>query len=147
MTRIDFAFGVQHRLRAACEVVHKHYLAGRRMIVYSSDLQRLAYFDRLLWGYDAAAFVPHVSTGDPLAPDTPVVLTSTDPLQAREQAGADDAWLLNLDLACPDAAGSFSRILEIVSNHDEDKAAARERWRAYQAAGHDVRGHDVSQKR
>lgn len=146
MTRIDFAFGVRHRLRAACEVVHKHYLAGRRIIVYSSDLQRLAYFDRLLWGYDAAAFVPHVTTGDPLATDTPVVLTNSSPLQAREQAGASQAWLLNLDLDCPADASSFSRILEIVSDHEEDKAAARARWTIYKSAGHDVRGHDVSKK-
>lgn len=146
MTRIDFAFGVGHRLRAACEVVHKHYLAGRRIIVYSRDAQRLAYFDRLLWGYDAAAFVPHVAPSDPLAPDTPVVLTDSSPLQAREQAAAADAWLLNLDLDCPADAASFARILEIVSNHEEDKAAARARWRVYQAAGYDVRGHDVSGK-
>lgn len=146
MTRIDFAFGVGHRLRAACEVVHKHYLAGRKIIVYSRDVQRLAYFDHLLWGYDAAAFVPHVSSGDPLANATPVVLTDSSPAQARDQADAADAWLLNLDLDCPADASSFGRILEIVSNHEEDKAAARARWRAYQSAGHDVRGHDVSQK-
>ena len=147
MTRIDFAFGVRHRLRAACEVVHKHYLAGRRIIVYSRDTQRLAYFDRLLWGYDPVAFVPHVSVDDPMAPDTPVILTDSNPAQARDRAEAHDAWLLNLDLECPVDASSFSRILEIVSNHDEDKAAARARWRSYQAAGHDVRGHDISQSR
>lgn len=146
MVRIDFAFGVRHRLRTACEVVHKHYLAGRRVIVYTRDHKRLAYFDRLLWGFDPAAFVPHVSSDDPLAPDTAVVLTDTDPLQARERAAAADAWLLNLDLDCPPGADAFSRILEIVSDNEQDKAAARARWRSYLAAGHDLRAHNVSQK-
>lgn len=144
MARIDFAFGVQHRLRTACEVVRKHYLAGRRIIVYTQDPKRLAYFDQLLWGFDAVAFVPHVSSDDPLAPGTAVVLTDTDPVQARERAAAADAWLLNLDLECPPGADAFSRILEIVSNHEQDKAAARDRWRNYLAAGHDLHAHNVA---
>lgn len=146
MTRIDFAFGVQHRLRAACEVVRKHYLAGHRLIVYTRDPQRLAHFDRLLWGFDAIAFVPHVSNDDPLADRTAVVLTATDPVQARDQANATDAWLLNLDLDCPPGTGAFDRVLEIVSNHEQDKEAARNRWRDYLAAGHKLHAHDVSSK-
>lgn len=144
MTRIDFAFGVRHRLRAACEVVHKHYLAGRRLIVYTRDPQRLAYFDRLLWGFDPTSFVPHVHSHDPLAAKTAIILADTDPVSARELAGATDAWLLNLDLECPPGAESFGRILEIVSNHEQDREAARARWRQYQSAGHDLHAHDVS---
>ena len=144
MSRIDFAFGVEHRLRTACDVVRKHYLAGRKVIVYTQDLPRLAYFDQLLWGFDNIAFVPHVSSDDPLAPDTAVILADTDPVQARERAAAPDAWLLNLDLECPPGADAFSRILEIVSNHDQDKAAARLRWRRYLDAGHDLHAHNVA---
>lgn len=144
MSRVDFAFGVGHRLRAACEVVRKHYVAGHRMIVFTRDTKRLAYFDQLLWGFDTIAFVPHVHSDDPLAPDTAVVLTSGDPAQARQHASAHDAWLLNLDLECPPDASAFKRILEIVSGHEQDKAAARVRWRNYQAAGHDLHAHNVS---
>jgi DNA polymerase-3 subunit chi len=147
MSRVDFAFGAPHRLRMACDVVRKQYLAGRRIVVYSRDAQALARFDRLLWGFDAAAFVPHVMADDPLADDTPVVLCSTPPLPAGLNASRPDspaAWLLNLDTDCPPDANSFERVLEIVSNDEHDKAAGRERWRQYQAAGHDVRAHDVS---
>lgn len=144
MARIDFAFGVEHRLRAACDVVRKHYLAGRRVIVYTRDAQRLAYFDRLLWGFDPTSFVPHVRHDDPLAVTTAVVLTAESPVATREHASAPDAWLLNLDLDCPPDADAFDRILEIVSNHEDDKAAARNRWRLYQAAGHTLHAHDVS---
>lgn len=142
MARIDFAFGAPHRLRTACEVVHKHYLAGRRMVVYTRDVQRLAYFDRLLWGFDSAAFVPHVNSDDPLAPHTPIVLTASQP--SRLASNGDDVWLLNLDMDCPPEATAFGRILEIVSNHDQDRAAARIRWRDYQAEGHELHAHDLS---
>src|SRR3546814_3195272 len=76
MSRIDFAFGAPDRLRMACEVVRKHYVSGRPLLVYTQDTQRLARFDRLLWGFDAQAFVPHVQADDPLAGQTPVLLTA-----------------------------------------------------------------------
>src|SRR5690606_31343317 len=88
VARIHFAFGVEHRLRAACDVVRKHYLAGRRVIVYTRDAQRLAYLDRLLWGFDPTSFVPHVRHDDPLAVTTAVVLTAESPVATREHASA-----------------------------------------------------------
>jgi DNA polymerase IIIc chi subunit len=49
MTRIDFAFGAPDRLRMACQVVRKRYLAGQRLVVYCREGSRLAQFDRMLW--------------------------------------------------------------------------------------------------
>src|SRR5690606_8637260 len=140
MSRVDFAFGAPNRLRTACEVVRKHYNAGRLVVVYTQDRQRLERFDHLLWSFDPAAFVPHVMTDDPLAAQTPVQLTATAP--ATAQAGhTPPAWLLNLDLSCPPGYEHFDRILEIVSDHEDDKLAARERWLQYKAAGHALHAH------
>lgn len=146
MSRIDFAFGAPDRLRMACEVVRKHVAAGRKLVVYTQDEQRLAHFDRLLWSFDPTAFIPHVHADDALAPDTPVILTLQPPEPAKAEPGGEQPWLLNLDLQCPPGVEHFERVLEIVSNHDEDKQAARERWTRYKAAGHTVQGHDVSGK-
>ncbi|AKQ56587.1 DNA polymerase III subunit chi [Bordetella hinzii] len=142
MTRIDFAFGAPDRLRAACQTARKRYLAGQRLIVYCADGNRLSAFDRMLWAFDDTAFVPHVLARDALAADTPIVLTATDPQQAA--ALAPDAWLLNLDDACPPHYDGFARVLEIVSDDPADKAAARARWRDYVAAGHTPQSHDLS---
>lgn len=144
MSRIDFAFGAPDRLRMACEVAGKQFAAGRPLLVYTQDAARLAKFDSLLWGYSATAFIPHVMADDPLAVQTPILLSQaiTDPFLLTRPG----CWLLNLDLQIPPHAEQFERILEIVSGHDEDKRAARERWRQYQAAGHDVRAHDVSER-
>lgn len=146
MTRIDFAFGAQDRLRMACEVIRKHYLAGRELVIYTQDKQKLARFDRLLWGFDATAFIPHVSADDPLAGQTAVLLTSTEPVPPTDKGTKYKPWLINLDLNCPPGAERFERVLEIVSNHDDDKQAARERWRQYKEAGHDLHAHDISGK-
>lgn len=144
MSRIDFAFGAPDRLRMACDVVRKHYLAGRRIIVYTHDKQRLSHFDRLLWDFDATAFIPHVMTDDPLASQTAVLFTSDTPTPPDAVQAA--AWLINLDLDCPPEAEKFARIIEIVSDHVDDKAAARKRWKQYKTAGHDLHAHDVSGK-
>ncbi|WP_251863786.1 DNA polymerase III subunit chi [Achromobacter sp. Marseille-Q4962] len=149
MTRIDFAFGAPDRLRTACQVARKRYLAGQRLLVYCSDGSRLATFDRMLWAFDDTSFVPHVLANDPLAPDTPVVLTAADPQQAAAKAAPGDAprpWLLNLDDGCPPGFDAFERVLEIVSDDHDDRQAARQRWRAYQGAGHVPRSHDLARR-
>jgi len=140
-TRVDFAFGAADRLLKACEVTRKQVEAGRRLVVYTRNAARLAKFDRLLWQFDATAFVPHVMAGDPLADRTPVLLEAKAPDPALAACGA---WLLNLDTECPPGAERYARILEIVSGHPDDKAAARGRWRAYQESGHDLRAFDIS---
>ncbi|MDH0545440.1 DNA polymerase III subunit chi [Achromobacter xylosoxidans] len=149
MTRIDFAFGAPDRLRMACQVVRKRYLAGQRLVVYCKEGSRLAAFDRMLWAFDDTSFVPHVLANDPLAAETPVVLTAGDPWQAAQAAVADgqpQPWLLNLDDACPPGFDAFERLLEIVSDDPDDKQAARQRRRAYQGAGHTPQSHDLSQR-
>lgn len=142
MSRVDFAFGAPNRLRTACEVVRKHYSAGRRVLVYTQDRQRLERFDHLLWGFDPTAFVPHVMTDDPLAAQTPVQLTAAPPV-ASPTADGQQPWLLNLDLSCPPGYEHFDRILEIVSDHEDDKLAARERWQQYKVAGHALHAHKL----
>jgi len=144
--RIDFAFGVSHRLHTACEVVHKHYLAGRRLLVYSTQAATLREFDQWLWRFEATAFVPHLPDDDPLATETPVLLCAADPQRHLdgEPGGHRPWWLLNLDSRCPPAFERYERILEIVSRHAADTQAARERWRQYVAAGFAPKGHDLS---
>jgi len=145
MPRIDFAFGVSHRLRTACEVVHKHYLAGRRLVIYSSQPATLSDMDQWLWRFEPTAFVPHLPDDDPLADQTPVLLCATDPQRRLDAEPEDQApWLVNLDIQCPPAFERFERILEIVSHHTADTQAARARWRRYVAAGFAPKGHDLS---
>jgi len=140
-TRVDFAFGAADRLLKACDVARKQVAAGRRLVVYTRNEARLAKFDRLLWQFDATAFVPHVMANDPLADHTPVLLESRAPDSALAETGA---WLLNLDTECPPGGEHYERILEIVSSHPDDKAAARQRWRHYQDSGLELRAFDIS---
>jgi DNA polymerase-3 subunit chi len=142
MARINFAFGATERITQACQTTLKQYLAGQKMVVYSSDIARLRQFDQKLWAVDEAAFVPHVWADDPLAPQTPIVLVAKDLARILESQ-SPETWLLNLDDACPPTCGALERVLEIVSDEPEDKEAARQRWRSYQAAGHDLKSYSL----
>jgi len=140
MARVDFAFGATDKLSQACQTALRQFLAGQKMVVFCSDAARLKAFDLQLWAVDEAAFVPHVMAGDFLAAQTPIVLASENLEQVLSQA-PPEAWLMNLDDLCPPTVGPLTRVLEIVSDEESDKAGARARWRAYQVAGHDLRSH------
>jgi DNA polymerase-3 subunit chi len=145
MPRIDFAFGASDRLRAACQLVEKHYLTGQDLLIYCATAARLSAFDRLLWAFHDTAFVPHVLASDPLAAETSVLLTATDPIIALGSRSPGASWLLNLDDDCPPHYKEFKRVLEIVSHAPDDRDAARRRWRAYQRAGDTPNSYDLSQ--
>jgi len=142
MARINFAFGATHRVTQACQTTLKQYLAGQKLIVYCSDAARLKPLDQKLWAVDEAAFVPHVWADDPLVSCTPIILVNTELARALEGV-PPETWLLNLDDQCPPTVGALERVLEIVSEEAEDKEAARQRWRTYQAAGHDLKSYSL----
>lgn len=144
VTRIDFAFGAPDRLPMACQVAGKRYRAGRRLVVYCSDATRLAAFDKLLWTFEDISFLPHVLANDPLAASSPIVLTAQAPAAPVADAGGELPWLMNLDDDCPPGYAQFARVLEIVSGEPADRQTARQRWRTYQEAGHDLHAHDLS---
>jgi len=143
MARIDFAFGATEKIAQACQTTLKQYLAGHKLLVYCSNAARLKAYDTKLWAVEPTAFVPHVMVSDPLAEQTPIWLVSGDLEQALARAPAD-AWLLNLDEHCPPALGNTARVLEIVSEDEDDKAAARTRWAQYKADGHELKAHRLS---
>jgi DNA polymerase III subunit chi len=139
--RIDFFFNVEHRLHYACRVVRKARAAGKSVLAYASDADRLARFDNALWTFSALDFLPHVYADAALAAQTPIVLS-----QASGSAPRD--VLLNLDDAAPAGFaqwfGGFERVIEVVSRDDADRRAARERVRCYRDAGLVPALHDMA---
>lgn len=140
MARVDFAYGASHKLNMACHTTARHVNAGHKIAVYCSDPTKLKKFNLLLWNFEPTSFISHCLITDPLAKHAQVLLLSnTEDIDLLEQK----EWLLNLDKNIPDRAANFERILEIVSNHDEDITNARTRWQAYKKMGFNVKGHKL----
>ena len=84
--RVDFYVseqaGLDARLRLACRVAEKAYLANQKVVALGDDAETLRRFDELLWTFGDGTFVPHDIVAQDGAPcDAPVALT-TGPLPA-----------------------------------------------------------------
>jgi DNA polymerase-3 subunit chi len=131
--RVDFHFNVEHRLQYACRVVRKARGAGKTVLAFAREPDRLARFDAALWTFSALDFLPHVYADSPLAADTPILLT----LQAQAAPERDVLLILD-DATPPDFAqwfARFERVIEVVSLDEADRKLARARFNAYREAG------------
>ncbi|MEK7435752.1 MAG: DNA polymerase III subunit chi [Pseudomonadota bacterium] len=138
MTRIDFYFEAEDKLQVACRLSAKATKQKLRVLIYASDEAGAQKIDRLLWTWQPAGFLPHCMTGSPLAVQTPVLITH-DPEDTPH-----DEVLLNLHSAWPPAFSRFQRLVEIVGRDEEDREAARGRFRFYRDRGYAIAKHDLS---
>jgi len=140
--RVDFYVsgdaGADVRLRLACRIAEKAYLAKQQMVVLLDDAEALKRFDELLWTFGDGSFVPHdqvASAGGDC--EAPVALT-TGPLPA----GHLDV-LLNLAGAVPDSYEKFTRIAEFLDARPEVRSAGRERFKFYRGKSIEPQTHNV----
>lgn len=138
MTRIDFYFEAEDRLQVACRLSAKAARQKLRVLIYAPDEAAEHKIDKMLWTWQATGFLPHCLTRSPLAAQTPVLITH-DPEDTPH-----DEVLLNLHDAWPPAFSRFQRLVEIVGRDDEDRVAARARFRFYRDRGYEIVRHDLS---
>ena len=126
MTRIDFQTNIPDKLAYACRLARKAYAAKARVVVLVEDAGQAEALNAALWTISDIDFVPHVLAGDPLAAETPVIVTADEslPLPHHEM-------LVNLTRRTPATLEKFARVFEIISVDEEDAAAGRQRYVAY----------------
>ncbi len=140
--RIDFYIsedaGADARLRLACRVTEKAYLARQKIVVLLDDAETLRRLDELLWTFGDGSFVPHdsVSVADARC-DAAVALT-TGPLPAEH---AD--VLINLAGTVPPFFERFARVAELLDARPEVRAAGRERFKTYRGKSIEPITHNV----
>ncbi|MBM3342238.1 MAG: DNA polymerase III subunit chi [Betaproteobacteria bacterium] len=138
MTQIDFYTHVANKLQVACKLAAKAHAQGLRVAVLCPDAASAQSLDRMLWTSPPLAFVPHCFASHPLAARTPVVIDH------ENAAPAHDEVLLNLRAQWPPVFSRFQRLLEIVSEDEDDRAAARERYKFYHERGYQIRTHNLA---
>lgn len=141
-TDIRFHFGVEDRTLYVCRLLRKAARQGSRVLVRGEDPE-MDLLDKALWTFDPQDFVPHHR----LRPAQPV------PPRLQRTAlwltGQDDAWpeglrlpgvLVYLGSGPVEDAPQWKRVIEVVSQEEDDKRQARRRWQAYKARGWAVQG-------
>ena len=137
MTRIDFYLDAHERLQIACRLAAKAVAQNLRVLVYAPDGEMATAIDRLMWTTPAIGFVPHVMAEHRLAAETPVVIVRGD-----AEALHDDV-LVNLSREWPPSFARFQRLIEIVTRDEDEKQAARERYRFYRDRGYPIHTHNL----
>ena len=136
MTRIDFHSNVPQKIAYVCRLVRKAHASGATMVLRVPDRAQLQQLDQALWSFSEQDFLPHVMAGDPLAAQTPIILTADDSADLPHHQ-----ILINLGADTPAHFARFERLLEIISADDADKAAGRDRYRFYKERGYPLSHH------
>ncbi|MFJ9450103.1 MULTISPECIES: DNA polymerase III subunit chi [unclassified Herbaspirillum] len=131
MTRIDFHSNVPNKLAYACRLVRKARAAQCKIVLLGKDRGELTQLDQLLWSFSEQDFIPHVHANDPLAAQTPVILTDSEAVELPHHH-----VLINLSGNTPEHFARFERMFEIISSDEADKAAGRDRYRFYKERGY-----------
>ncbi len=130
MTQVEFRVGAADPLGYACALLRSAQAKGARLLV-RVDATQLDALDERLWTFSAHDFLPHCRVGDALQARSPIVLSSADGVEAD----ATRDCLVNLAAAPLQGWQAWPRVIEIVGADAAAKAAARQRFRAYRAAG------------
>jgi DNA polymerase-3 subunit chi len=140
VTSIDFYFNAEDKLQVACRLAGKALAQKKRLLIYAPEPETAQRLDRMLWTWPPTGFVPHCQVHDPEAAQTPVLI-ATD-----SEAPPACEVLLNLSPETPPHFERFERLLEIVARDDEERKAARARYRWYRDRGYPIGDHDLAKE-
>lgn len=131
MTHIDFHTNIPDKFLYTCRLVRKARTAKNQIVIFTSNANELARLDQLLWTFSEHDFLPHVKADDPLAIQTPIILTDNNSVELPHHH-----VLINLSGTTPTHFARFERVFEIVSLDETDKKNSRDRYRFYQQRGY-----------
>ena len=141
MTRIDFYILKDNSLQAqnllTCRLSEKAYKQGCQVFINTNTGEQLKQLDDMLWTFTANSFLPHGCYGENTDSTHPVLLG-----HAIEPEGPSDV-LVNLAEDIPAFFSRYNRVTELVSGDDEQRDAARTRYKFYKDRGYTVRSHQL----
>lgn len=138
MPRVTFYFGAADRLTAAADWLGRRSANAQRIVVVGSDPRQIDTLDQVLWTRSALSFTPHCRASSALAMETPIVLAS----DVGEVGNI--ACLLNLTNDLPACHDQLDELFEMISYDENERSAARNRFRAYRDLGYPIESIDLA---
>ena len=139
MTRIDFYFNVGNKALALAELVQSAFNKRRQVTICVADERSAAAVSKNLWENQPTSFLPNVAANHAAAAYTHVVI------HWAEMALHHDELLINLRLEQPDFFSRFTYLIELVGDDEQDKIAARARFKFYRDRGYEIKSIDYAQ--
>jgi DNA polymerase-3 subunit chi len=120
------------QLSLACLVAARCFRNKQKCVVFCQDKQQAEQFDELLWQLPTDSFVPHNLAGEGPPGGAPVEIHWQAPQHFSR------AVLINLAELMPEFHSHFKQIYDFVPAEENLKLLARERYKHYRAAGHQL---------
>ena len=138
MTAIEFHVNVPDKLHYSYRLLRKAYRSGANAVVTATP-ELLLQLDKVLWSYSSTEFLPHCRS------DSAAATTAATPILLAEQLDVypPGSVLINLGLQVPGGFERFERFIEVASISQDDRLAARERWKHYRDRGYALKRHEL----
>ena len=147
MTEIAFHFNVPDKLDYSCRLLRKACASGAHLLVVAEPAL-LSALDQLLWTFSATEFVPHCrgAVADAGSAVTNALTRGSSPILLAEspKGCVHHGVLVNLGSSIPDGFERFERFIELVTQTEDDRLAARRRWKHYADRGYVMKRHDLA---
>jgi DNA polymerase III subunit chi len=148
MTRIDFYFNVADKQQMLFDVVQTALAKRRQVMLLAVDENMANEVSMTLWQNKPESFLPNVKLNHLHASATPVVIglqgsdLKSDAVQFNT---VQDDMLINLTATEPSFFSRFTQLVELVGNDEQDKKAARARFKFYRDRGYEIKSVDYAQ--
>ena len=132
MTDISF-YHVKNTVfeKSICRLLDKIYSSGYKALVVVKDEDFAANLDKILWSFASKAFVPHGVSNEDKADEQPILI-------ATDTENKNQADLLMLTHYIDVDIAGFKRVIYIFDDNDEQITAARQQYKRYKDAGHEL---------
>ena len=138
MTRIDFYFNVGDKQQVTTGLVESALAKRRQVTICVADESSAESVSADLWQHKPEGFLPNVLANHAAAAQTPVVI------HWQNQAMLQDELLINLTQTEPSFFSRFTQLIELVGDDEQDKIAARVRFKFYRDRGYEIKSIDYA---
>lgn len=138
MTRVEFYFNVTDKLAKVTELCGRAVAKGRQLTVFTQDHAMSTALQQQLWHQAPESFLPSAGPHDENSMHAPIILDDDGSHLLQ------DDILINLKTVHPPFFSRFRYLVEIVGNDEEDKVAARQRYKFYRDRGYQVKSTDAA---
>jgi DNA polymerase-3 subunit chi len=138
MTKVDFYFNVPDKFSKTVQLCEQALVKGRLATIFTENTEMNAAIQTLLWQHSATSFLPSSSTDSEQSVLVPIVLAH------HGESLCQDDVLINLQKQHPPFFSRFRQLVELVGMDEEDKIAARQRFKFYRDRGYQIQSIDVS---
>ena len=143
MTSIDFYISdasdttIRHSL--ACRLSEKACHSQLATYIHTQTEQHSDEIDKLLWSFSKHSFIPHQRYSEDKIDD--IILPVLIGNDIEPETNLD--LLINLDNKIPAFFSRFNRVIEIVTNDEEQRKLSRKHYTFYKDRGYIINTHNI----